>query len=180
MFRDRPEQYDTFRDKQKANTPRGLSHPSHKEIPLAQLRAEYEAGVGTTELAKKYKVIRGTIIYKLREAGAEIKQPPRMQECNDGHVAESGLEVIVDNWLFEHGIEHEIHPVLPWSKFRQADFLVAGIYIEIWGIERNKKYEQRKAEKLSQYQQYGFPVISIYPKDIMAGKLDFILQPLLS
>ena len=175
-----PEFRKKIKAKQLANCARGKNHSRYKDLPMEQIAREYADGALTSDLGRKYGVKPTTIIYKLREVGATIKRPPHQKICKDGHIAESNLEFITDNWLFEHGVPHEVHPVLPWSKFKQADFLVDGVYIEVWGMVRHEVYAKRKAVKLSQYKQFGFQVISIYPADIEAGRLDNILRPFVS
>lgn len=87
-----------------------------------------------------------------------------MLDTLDGHRVRSSYEVAVDNWLSSHDLPHEYEAPIPNSTFR-TDFLVQGIYIEIWGMVRNPRYQARKEEKIALYASLGLPLISLLRSD---------------
>ena len=76
--------------------------------------------------------------------------------CTDGHIVKSKSEMIIDNWLFDHGISHAYEKKLPIDANEDhdlhPDFCLPGykddpddIYIEYWGYnEANIKYTESK------------------------------------
>lgn len=99
--------------------------------------------------------------------------------CTDGHIVKSKSEMIIDNWLFEHGISHAYEKKLPIdadeSHDLHPDFCLPGygsdtddIYIEYWGYnESNIEYTRSKNYKMKIYKQLGVTVICLEEKDIM-------------
>jgi hypothetical protein len=82
----------------------------------------------------------------------------------DGHKVKSGLEVQVDDWLFERGINHIYEPFIGKSRYK-SDFLINDIYIEIWGITGHSKYDEKRQTKLRLYQSLKLNLISVFPSD---------------
>lgn len=92
--------------------------------------------------------------------------------AKDGHKVRSGLEMAVDDWLFEHGIQHELEPHCPWDKSphpRRADFKVGDVYIEVWGLAGKTKYDKRRAQKVAKYAEHGIKLIEILPAHVLHG-----------
>ena len=81
--------------------------------------------------------------------------------CLDGHQARSVYEQRVDNWLFEHDLEHACEPQYPWDRRYKADFLAAGVYVEIWGVTHNDRYNERKAMKVARCKEAGLSLIQL-------------------
>lgn len=161
--------------------PRGNTHHFYRDIPLDKLASSYNSDLMTlTELAKRYHTSPKTISMKLHEVG--VKCRPRgygkNAVCQDGHVVRSSFEQIVDDWLSEHGIVHEIEPHLPWNRRRCADFLVEDCYIEVWGVVGNSLYDARKREKIADYAVHNCNLIELYPNQILDG--DFSLLEVLN
>lgn len=104
----------------------------------------------------------------LKEKGIPIRRSgyPNVSHytAKDGHKVKSGLELQVDDWLFDNGVQHEYEPRIPDSSYK-SDFLAAGHYIEVWGISGNERYEKRRNRKLAIYQRQSLPLISVYPSD---------------
>lgn len=156
------------RAKSKANHTRGAAHHSFRNIPDAEIIALYADGLSTTAIAAKFGVTPMTINRHLRANGVERRQPgfSRWRTAQDGHLVQSGWELLVDDWLSAHGVEHECQPTLPFGDQLRADFLVGETYIEVWGVVHNRKYADRKSAKLAQYTEYGISLIEIYPRHI--------------
>ena len=94
--------------------------------------------------------------------------------CTDGHIVKSKSEMIIDNWLFEHGIPHAYEKKLPIdadeSHDLHPDFYLPGqdVYIEYWGYnESNIKYTESKNYKIKTYKKLKVTVICLEEKDIM-------------
>ena len=86
--------------------------------------------------------------------------------CDDGHMVKSPYEKIIDNWLFQEGIQHayekkidiskeqDITPdfYIPEYKDKNGNVLLNDVYIEFWGYdETNVKYQKTKEYKLKIY-----------------------------
>ncbi|MBE7101294.1 MAG: hypothetical protein E7364_06760 [Clostridiales bacterium] len=80
--------------------------------------------------------------------------------CDDGHLVKSPYEKIIDNWLYQEGIQHAYEKKIDIDKDKDLtpDFYIPeyngkkNIYVEFWGYdESNKKYQQRKEYKTKIY-----------------------------
>lgn len=109
------------------------------------------------------------------EPGAPWRAPPDIGalRCADGHKARSRDEVVIDDWLTEHGIPHEREPKL---KGMRPDWRVGDIYIEYWGMAGQQGYEARREEKLALYRKRRLKLIELLPEDV--ANLDAKLGPL--
>ncbi len=81
--------------------------------------------------------------------------------CKDEHIVRSTYELKVDNWLYDHGINHTYEPQLPFGRRMQADFLANGWYIEVWGVIGNDTYDKRKRRKIAAYKANNIPLVEI-------------------
>lgn len=117
-------------------------------------------------IAKQYGITRDILTYFCKKQGIALRHDGfnggHRFTCRDGHIVRSVYEQRVDDWLFEHNIEHVIEPLLPFDRRYRADFLANGWYIEIWGIRTNKAYVQRRLQKTSQYKEHGLPLLEIH------------------
>lgn len=148
---------------------RGPAHHNYIHIPVEEAKELYESGVSSTELALRYGVASMTVVEKIRAAGAKIRRPGfgKWYKCSDGHLVQSSWEHAVDEWLFEHGIPHEVHPYLPWNKKRRGDFRVGDVFIEVWGTEGVTSYDKRRLEKTANYRKHGFKLLEIFPHHVL-------------
>ena len=99
--------------------------------------------------------------------------------CTDGHIVKSKSEMIIDNWLFEHGVPHAYEKALPIDADEKhdlhPDFCLPGykddkddIYIEYWGYnEKNIEYTKSKNYKMKIYKDLKVTVICLDEKDMM-------------
>lgn len=89
--------------------------------------------------------------------------------CKDGHVVKSKSEVLIDDYLFDHGIPHayekavsidanEAHDLLPDFFLPKFGSKHEDIYIEHWGFDEgnNPRYFESKKYKIEQYKKLGF------------------------
>lgn len=161
---------DAVEKMRQANT--GRPGYSFKQLPVQEICDAYKSGDSTTVLGRRYGVSGSTILKRLRKAGAKTRRQgfSRFRKCSDGHVVQSRWEQAVDEWLARHSIPHEVQPECPWAKWRArqlGDFRVGDVFIEVWGIEGNAKYDQRRLEKIAKYQEYGVRLIEIFPHHIL-------------
>lgn len=90
----------------------------------------------------------------------------------DKHLCNSLAEKQIDDWLFEHGIEHEKEPLYPKDKLfnasgkRRGDWKVNNVFIEYFGLIGDKQYEQKLFEKKQLTKLLDIELIEIYPLDL--------------
>lgn len=94
---------------------------------------------------------------------------PATYRTVDGHRVRSRAEVIIDDYLYHNGITHAYERRLPLEdEDVLSDFYIPGgnVFIEFWGIEENKQYQERKKKKLEVYAREGFQLIELNNSDI--------------
>lgn len=106
--------------------------------------------------------------------------------CDDGHLVKSKSEVLIDNYLYQKGIQHayerpysidenkenDIHPdfYIPVLKNSDGNIIAKDVYIEHFGIgDENKKYKKQKNYKLEIYKRDKLTVICTDEQDIKDG-----------
>lgn len=67
--------------------------------------------------------------------------------ANDGHKCDSSKEVVIDDFLSENGIEHEVHVSYPNSKTK-CDFKVGDTWIEYAGLTDKANYKKDLDNKI--------------------------------
>lgn len=68
----------------------------------------------------------------------------KRKHASDGHGCASNYELIFEEWLISHGLEHEPHPRISNNNGKRADQLVNGYYIEIDGMYRSDEFWREK------------------------------------
>lgn len=97
---------------------------------------------------------------------------PRDCQCDDGHYVRSVSEKAIDDWLYNHNLQHSYEPcIIPRthkSNILIPDFYLKeyDTYIEYWGIEDTPSYAKRKEEKIEIYDKNNIDVIHLTQKDI--------------
>lgn len=98
--------------------------------------------------------------------------------CADGHIVKSKSEMLIDNYLFNHNIQHAYEKGLFYGKeknetiypdFTLPNYLGVGkdVYIEHWGFnENNMHYTQSKKFKIEKYKELKKTLICTYEEDI--------------
>lgn len=144
--------------------------PNWQEPDIEVITHLYEAEtMGTQSIADLHDgTSKAYIAGLLKTAGVKLRESgyPNVSRytAKDGHRVKSSLELQVDDWLYEHGIDHTYEPAIGTSKYK-ADFLVGDTYIEIWGIMGNAKYQAKQQKKLEAYHHFGLKLLSVYRKD---------------
>lgn len=97
----------------------------------------------------------------------------------DGHKCDSFAEMIIDNWLFDRGIEHSINISYPENNRYTVDFKVDDYWIEYFGLLGSvTKYKKSFEMKLKLSKKYNIKLIKIYPSDLFpVCNLDTLLEP---
>lgn len=130
-----------------------------------EARAMYESGQALHVIGNQFGVSAGPIRRLVLEAGGTIRRDGwdggKRYDCADGHLARSKYEQRVDDWLYRHGVSHELEPTYPWDRRYMADFLVGNTYIEVWGVSENESYKQRKQMKIQRCKESGLDLIQI-------------------
>ena len=90
---------------------------------------------------------------------------PTEHRCEYGHYVRSKNEVIVDNWLYSHGVCHAYEKAVydpEGDDWLYCDFYVPelGLYIEIWGMT-TEGYTARRARKVEIYRRLGCRLLEI-------------------
>jgi hypothetical protein len=132
---------------------------------------------------KPYVRLFGSWNNAIKEAG--FKPNPvkfaRKHLSLDGHKCDSFAELIIDNWLYQNNIPHQIHIRYPNSPM-SSDFLIDEIRIEFIGLEGQlKKYDHLLKRKRDLTKKQNLKVIEIYPQDLfpknnLDKKLKFLLK----
>ncbi|WP_339183321.1 hypothetical protein [Oceanobacillus sp. FSL W7-1293] len=157
----------------------GLTTRTHAETRLGKHFKEPTKGelielyvnqeLPTTEIGKILGCGGGAVSRRLYDFGIEVKSNlfngKSLLECDDGHMVKSYYEKSFDNLLSRNGIEHEYEPRLPFDKRYSSDFLIDDVYVEIWGVQNNKKYNERRVKKTKLYNKHGLKLLEIYPED---------------
>jgi len=89
--------------------------------------------------------------------------------AEDGHRVRSRGELLIDNWLYRHGILHAYEKVIYDSKDvkMRCDFYLPedDVYIEYWGLEK-EEYQKRRQEKEKLYQKLSLRFFAVENNDI--------------
>lgn len=133
---------------------------------VAAMRTAYEAGASLEDVGQHWDGVAGTTVARLfKMNGIPLRtdgwKGGKRFACKDGHAVRSTYEQRVDDWLYEHGVDHIYEPQLPFSPMHKADFLANGYYIEVWGVTHNPAYQERKQQKITLYAANRTPLIEI-------------------
>lgn len=124
----------------------------------------------------------GTWNKAIQAAGFQPNPVQFAKHCiaKDGHQCDSMSERIIDNWLYNRRIPHQINVEYPWKNGMTVDFKVIDFWIEFFGLDGNlKRYDLLKDKKIKLAKKYNLHVLPIYPKDLLNNKLSLKLQPVL-
>lgn len=102
------------------------------------------------------------------------KKWPANYRCEDGHYVRSKSEMLIDNWLYSHGICHAYEKAV-FSNSRSdqyiCDFYVPSydLYIEFWGLDSplNSQYQEKKYVKTNFYKVNNYRLIELSDDEIM-------------
>ncbi|WP_287042304.1 hypothetical protein [Mycobacterium sp.] len=92
--------------------------------------------------------------------------------AKDGHICRSLLERQIDDFFYDHGIEHEVEPHYPFdselnvSGYRADWKLPDGTYVEALGFPNDPAYMAKAQRKIKLAEQHQIPVLTITRSDI--------------
>lgn len=95
------------------------------------------------------------------------KKYPAETRTKDWHYVRSRWEALIDNALYDYWLPHAYERRVPIWEEVLSDFYIPAwkwhpsIWIEYWGIENQKKYENRKKIKQEIYEKNHFNLIEI-------------------
>ena len=89
--------------------------------------------------------------------------------AKDGHVCLSLGEKTIDEFLYEHGINHEKEPRYPEGNYR-GDFKVGAAFIEYFGLTGNPDYDAKTKEKIRLCKKHKITLVALYPEDLISDK----------
>ena len=114
-------------------------------------------------------------IYRVcKELGIEINFNPDLAFhhesgiAEDGHYCYSRTEKIIDDWLYNHGVEHEKEVRYPYhEKYNQfnyvCDWLCGALYLEYAGMMNIVRYAKSVENKISLANDLGLNLVILYP-----------------
>lgn len=96
------------------------------------------------------------------------KNEAKIKKTQDGHFVESELEIKVDDLLYTNSIVHAYSIKVDeiYERTVICDWFIPvlpnkGIYIELWGIKGDEKYNKNKKEKIELYEKHKLHLIQI-------------------
>lgn len=96
------------------------------------------------------------------------KDKAKIKKSQDGHFVESDFEIKVDDILYTQNIVHAYNIKVDEITERTVicDWYIPlllnkGIYIELWGVKGNEKYNANKKEKIELYKKHKLFLIEI-------------------
>ncbi len=102
------------------------------------------------------------------------KKWPADYRCEDGHYVRSKSEMLIDNWLYSHGICHAYEKAVYsniGSEQYICDFYVPNLdlYIEFWGLDSplHSQYQDKKYLKTNFYKTNNYKLIDLSDNEIM-------------
>lgn len=86
--------------------------------------------------------------------------------AKDGHICNSISELIIDNWLTNHGIKHTKEAPYPKGKFI-ADWKIFSTLVEYFGLAKDSRiYDEEIKKKQQICKESNTNLIAIYSKDL--------------
>lgn len=90
----------------------------------------------------------------------------RSCKAKDGHVCNSVSELIIDNWLTDHGIKHIKEASYPTGKFK-SDWKISSTLVEYFGLAKDsKRYDEEIKKKQEICKEMNINLIEIYSKNL--------------
>lgn len=92
----------------------------------------------------------------------------KLKKTQDGHLVKSEFEIKVDDILYNNNIVHAYNIKVDEITERtvMCDWFIPvltdkGIYIELWGVKGDEKYNKNKREKIELYKKHNLKLIEI-------------------
>jgi len=149
----------------------------HTKASLIKLIRDFYNENGRIPMKREFKSVKACRIYfgswnkAIIAAGFEPNPVyfTKRARANDGHMCDSTIERLVDDWLFRHGIPHERNRYYPDSKMT-ADFYIqkCEVWIELFGLKgAHKNYDRKHKRKLDIAHRKKLNFIALYTTDVL-------------
>lgn len=135
-------------------------------------------GFNTSEIGKMMGCGSGAVSARLHANGIPVRpniyNGGTFKYCTNGLKVRSNYERYFANLLVLNGIDFKYEARLPFDRRYATDFLVGDVYVEVWGVTSNKKYEERRIKKTKLYKKNGLKLLEVYPEDFhnLADKIN--------
>ncbi len=99
-------------------------------------------------------------------------------KARDGHLCDSVSELLIDNWLHKHRINHQKEVSYPKGKFTADWSLSSNIFVEYFGLARDsRRYDEEIKKKQQICKDSKITLFEIYSKDLFPkNRLEEILS----
>lgn len=148
-----------------------------KEIPpsVTMLDLDYSNGdfiFGVSSVGNRFENYENFLIHCGYTEFCRSGSYSRKRFAMDGHICDSGSEMLIDNFLHLNNIPHSIH--IKYKKFIPdfhknivCDFVLNdGAVVEYFGLKSIKEYKDKVNMKLKALEDNQMKYIAIYPKDL--------------
>lgn len=102
---------------------------------------------------------------RLKRPAPEAPAPPPLTARN-GQALRSRGELLIANWLDDHGFAWEYEPKVAGFT---PDFVLREerVIVEYWGMKgRSRRYDEKIREKKRRYRKQGWQVVGVEPKHL--------------
>lgn len=125
----------------------------------------------------RYSLVFGNWLSAIKESGFLGSEPiikgiyGYRTLAKDGHICNSLVEKIIDDWFFSHNILHEKEPLYPKEVRRfvnkniRGDWKINNTYIEYFGLQANKDYSRKTELKIMACNIFHINLIKLFPGD---------------
>lgn len=131
--------------------------------------------IPTSKISRKHHTAATKYFGSWNKLMLELGYTPYMQKygkkayrSKDGHISDSLAEVLIDNWLFDHGVAHERRKKYPSSN-RNCDFYLIdyGVWLEYFGLAGEiAEYDAAIEDKRRLAKENGIPLVEIFADDL--------------
>ncbi len=117
---------------------------------------------------KNNKKITEIIEIKIDDTITPNNDKQKIKKTQDGHLVKSEFEIKVDDILYNNNIVHAYNIKVDEITERtvMCDWFIPvltdkGIFIELWGVKGDEKYNKNKKEKIELYKKHNLKLIEI-------------------
>ena len=137
--------------------------PHEHEVEVIQLLHEVNGATCKKRFGSYFKALVASDILE-----GSARKTPRGYMClaNDGHECRSLGEKTIDDWLYDHSIEHEKEPIYPGEYNFRGDWKVEEYFIEYWGLKGNEDYDNKIFLKREIAKEHNISLIEVNPDDL--------------
>ena len=145
--------------------------PLQKHIDIDEIAKMYTSGMTAETIAAEMNVSQKTILRRLHSRGL-VEPRTGMgipHKTSNGEMVRSSFELLVANWLYDHGISYDYEPQIADTRF-MADFKVGDYFVEVCGMHGMDNdrfgYDARLRQKEELYERHGLDYVLLFPSAI--------------